>query len=410
MAGPDPSEHRPHRSAPEGDGTVDGATVEDTTPGCATGGSGPTRTGRARVRLEPVAIGPDSSIGAVAFGVLTRHFLAMVDHEPGTRRGVDPEELHDMRVATRRLRSTLALFADVLPPVAHHLRQELAWVAGALGAVRDLDVQRERLASWLDHAPSPHDRQALAGLQRLVDGQRAHARQHLLATLSSPRYGQLVEDMATMLRAGPPADQATAGRPAVLVAPGMVRARHRAALAAARRARRSGAPGDFHRLRIRCKHLRYTLESFADVYSGATVRFTARLARLQDRLGRLQDAEVAQARLRAQVDDDDLPLARDTVFAMGMVAERYRIEAARLLERLPRATKVLTGPRWVELDSLLARRQAGVAGQRPTAGTRRRRTAGAGHPACEPDRTGGRDLPGSASPRTAPGPRHQDRA
>ena len=55
--------------------------------------------------------------------------------------GDDPEAVHKMRVATRRLRAALRVFEDMLPPSATHLRGELKWLAGVLGAVRDLDVQ-----------------------------------------------------------------------------------------------------------------------------------------------------------------------------------------------------------------------------------------------------------------------------
>ena len=70
-------------------------------------------------------IDPDGTIGALALNVLRRHFETFLAHEPGTRLGDDVEELHDMRVASRRLRAALSLFGDVLAPSVLNLREEL---------------------------------------------------------------------------------------------------------------------------------------------------------------------------------------------------------------------------------------------------------------------------------------------
>ena len=85
-------------------------------------------------------------MGELAFAVVRRQLAVLRDKEPGTRLGEDPEELHDMRVATRRLRAALALFAGVLPVRAQTYREELGWLGRLLGEVRDLDVQQEGLA------------------------------------------------------------------------------------------------------------------------------------------------------------------------------------------------------------------------------------------------------------------------
>jgi inorganic triphosphatase YgiF len=96
-------------------------------------------------RFGPTVVDPTMTIRAVALAVLRRHFSTMLAKEPGTRLGDDIEDLHDMRVASRRLRAALALFEDVLPETIVGLKDELAWIGGQLGAVRDLDVQLEQL-------------------------------------------------------------------------------------------------------------------------------------------------------------------------------------------------------------------------------------------------------------------------
>ncbi len=95
-------------------------------------------------------IDAEAPIGRVGLAVLRHYFAVMLAKEPGTRLGDDNEELHDMRVASRRLRAALSLFADVLPPSAARLREDLRWVGHSLGVVRDLDVQLEQLDGWLE--------------------------------------------------------------------------------------------------------------------------------------------------------------------------------------------------------------------------------------------------------------------
>ena len=101
-------------------------------------------------QFGPTDVDADASIRAVALSVLRRHFSVMLAKEPGTRLADDIEELHDMRVATRRLRAVLSLFEDVLPVTVTKLGSELAWLGRTLGAVRDLDVQLVELDRLID--------------------------------------------------------------------------------------------------------------------------------------------------------------------------------------------------------------------------------------------------------------------
>ena len=149
--------------------------------------------------LGPTTLGPEPSIGALAYAVLRRNMSAMLAHEAGTRLGEDIEELHDMRVATRRLRAGLGLFEGVLPGHTRRLRNELGWLAAELGTVRDLDVQLERLEGWRDELPR-EDGGALADLARLLGRERDKARGNLLMCLDSDRYDRLVSEFTAMLR------------------------------------------------------------------------------------------------------------------------------------------------------------------------------------------------------------------
>ena len=261
-----------------------------------------------------------------------------------------------MRVATRRMRAALSLFADALPVRAQHVRAELGWLADALGAVRDLDVQVERLEEWAAEVPEA-DRGVLDDLGRLLHHHRDAARGALLAALESPRYERLVASFSTMLRQGPSRRSAPGRVPAAAVVPDLVRIRHRSVTKAAKRARRSAAADDFHQLRIRCKRIRYALEFVSELYGAQVGKYVKSLVRLQDALGLMQDARVASERLHALVLDEGAELSDMTIFVMGGVAERYRRESEALARRVPAHLGDVTGKRWEQLvDHLDARR------------------------------------------------------
>src|SRR5215471_9873264 len=126
----------------------------------------------------------------LAFGVVREQFALLRSHEAGTRAGDDPEELHDMRVATRRLRAALRCFQDVLPPSATQLNEELGWLASGLAAVRDLDVQLLRLQD-LAAIVSEQEQASLAAVRDVLTADRDEARASLIGLLDSERYAAL---------------------------------------------------------------------------------------------------------------------------------------------------------------------------------------------------------------------------
>jgi CHAD domain-containing protein len=321
--------------------------------------------------LGTTDVGPTSSMGELAYAVLRRQLAVLRQKEPGTRLGEDPEELHDMRVATRRLRAALSLFVDVLPVRARTYRSELAWLAHMLGAVRDLDVQRlaqqemhEAMTGWRNLVGATTEDDPLAELDALLERERDVARAAMLAALDSPRWDRLHRGLSTMVQQGPLRRSTATRQPAVIGVPELVAARHNSVAKAAKRARKSGVAADFHRLRIRCKRLRYSLEFSAELYEGRTTRYTRQLTGLQDKLGLLQDGEVAAARLAALATGEaHLPAA--TVFVMGGVAEHHRREAERLLATLPGEVAKVGGKAWQELAELMERSKADALAAQP---------------------------------------------
>jgi len=295
-------------------------------------------TPRGDTEAGPTQIGPAMTLGEVAFAVLRRQFAEMRSHEPGTRIGEDPEDLHDMRVATRRMRAAMKVFEGALPERARWFREELRWVAGALGDVRDLDVQIDRLGAWKDGA-GEEGSEFLGKILDAMKKRRTEARGRMLEALDSARYERLETSFGEMLRRGPGAERELAqsnghnpeSEAVTSAAPGLVSARYRKWRKAAKRLDESSPPEDYHDLRKKGKRLRYTLEFVAEVYGKPVSGLVSPLKALQDDLGDHQDAIVAAETLRELGTSTQGPrVPRGAAFTMGVFAERYLREAAQM--------------------------------------------------------------------------------
>jgi triphosphatase len=317
--------------------------------------------------LGPTHIDPSMSLGEVAFAVLRRQFAEMRDHEPGTRLGEDPEELHDMRVPTRRMRAAMKVFEEALPERAGWLREELRWVAHALGDVRDLDVQIERFQAWKEEA----NEEVSGFLDRILSithKRRAEARKNMLEALDSSRYDRLESSFAEMLRRGPAAalelaqtnGKGQADEVVTAAAPALVSDRYRKWRKAAKRLDESSSPEAFHDARKKGKRLRYTLEFVSEVYGKPVQKLVKHLKALQDDLGDHQDAVVAAAYLRELgTTTGEARVPRGVAFTMGVYAERCTREAKDLRSVVPdsKPFRTLTkGKRWKKFEKVLERR------------------------------------------------------
>jgi len=298
--------------------------------------------GLAAASLLPSAVldfGPrelDAEAGAAeyAYAWLREQWAAFLFHAPGTRLGDDIEALHQMRVATRRLRASIRVFDAVLPPSFEAYRDELQWVGHELGAVRDLDVQIEGLEKL--RAASPwEDVAALRPLIEVIDGERQAERVRLLELLDSPRYDALVTAFSAALREGPPL-----GTPTVEVyayAEPILGSRFRRVRRDGKRLDNESPAAEYHDLRIRAKRLRYSLEVFGGLYGKPAVRVTASLKSLQDMLGDHQDAEVGIERLHAIVASHGRALPPSSLVLVGRLIEQYRQQGSTLRADFPAA-------------------------------------------------------------------------
>src|SRR5579859_1831225 len=135
---------------------------------------------------------PPATIGALAIQVLIKNALEFEEHTPGAQAGQDPLHVHQMRVATRRMRAALRQFGDLLPADASSVNDELKWIAGQLGATRDLDVQVRRLR---EAAADLGLSEALVPYGAWLEEQRQRAQAGLASAIDSPRFALLMQHL-----------------------------------------------------------------------------------------------------------------------------------------------------------------------------------------------------------------------
>jgi CHAD domain-containing protein len=226
-----------------------------------------------------------------ALGVaLTEQVRRLLLHDPGVRLGSDVEDLHQLRVATRRLRAFLRAGRGLLDRSwSEPLRDELGWLGKALGPARDLDVLVDRLAA--DSAGLGEGAAAASGLLRVLDAERAEARVTVVAALSSDRYLALL-DRLEHVAAPEPSGAETPLRD-------VWRAEWRRARKAFAALDRTSSDARLHAGRLDVKRTRYAAELAAHELGKRGRAFVASAKELQDVLGEHQDAVVAEARIRA---------------------------------------------------------------------------------------------------------------
>lgn len=257
--------------------------------------------------------------------------LSIVRHDPGVRMGGIPEEVHQLRVGTRRLRSDLRSFAPLLDDTAvAAIRREIGWLGDVVGAVRDLDVLAERLSSGIESLGGD-DHPAGAVLLDALHGQRSAARDALLGAMRSPRYLEILDTLvevssAPPLRLGLTLSGADLSRQAKRIVRRSVRD-----LAAAVE-RLGDEPGDspLHRVRILTKRARYAAEAVTPLAESRLGQLSVALSQLQGFLGDYNDTVIAETWLRAAAERHP-----DAGVAAGLLIAVERRKRAKLRRRWP---------------------------------------------------------------------------
>ena len=271
-----------------------------------------------------------SSAGDVVLAYLRIHAHALRSLESGVR-AAEFDSVHQMRVATRRLRATLRTFGPVIPRAdSEHLAGELKWLGQVLGLARDREVLPAHLQDSL--RPTPPELligPVLAHVQGHYAPLRAQARTALLEAFDSPRYHRLLAEL-DRVAAGPPRGPQAAA-PAREVLPAAVRRAFRQAKRRMQRARHAPAgparDAALHQARKSARRARYAAEAATPAAGKQARRFARQMKRVQSVLGDHHDAVLARQAAR------DLGvaayLAGENAFTYGLLHERELHRAER---------------------------------------------------------------------------------
>jgi CHAD domain-containing protein len=276
---------------------------------------------------------PEDVLAEAGRKVLRFHFARVLAREAGTRSGEQIEDLHAMRVATRRMRAAWRVFGDGFRPGrTKALRDRLRILAGRLGAVRDLDVLLDAAVTH-QAGLSAGERAAFEPLVAAWRDEREAARIVLLRELDSPGYVRLVEDYRVFVVA----EGAAVLAPASPVSPHRVRDtagsriwRAYEQVRAYEAVLRWADIETIHQLRIAAKWLRYTLEFFREALGPEVDVLIPRVVALQDHLGWLHDADVTIALTRQFLVAKAGTLSREETHAVGTYLASRERELARL--------------------------------------------------------------------------------
>jgi CHAD domain-containing protein/transcriptional regulator with XRE-family HTH domain len=247
--------------------------------------------------MKSPGVEPDDTLAEAGRKTLRYHFAEMLRHQEGTILGEDIEELHDMRVAVRRMRVTFEIFQDAFDPKAtQRHRKNLRATGRALGRVRDLDVFIEKAKHYLETLPE-EQREGLSPLFHAWEDQRQTARQRMLKFLEGERYRSFLEAFNIFVNtpgAGVKQGDQDYHVPSIVrhVAPTMIYNRL-GAVRAYEQILDAARIEQLHELRIEFKRLRYTMEFFREVLGPEAKVIIEQIKVVQDHLGDLNDADVA---------------------------------------------------------------------------------------------------------------------
>lgn len=236
-----------------------------------------------------------------AFAAIVANCMEQVQgNEHGVMYGTDPENVHQMRVGLRRLRSALGLFEEAIECPAV-IQNDLKWIASQLGAARDWEVLA---SSTLDHLQGVLPKDVNVDILRTEALDRARInREQAASAVNSPRHTRLQLRFAEWVESKPwrntisPQNGPLHDLPLKKFAKRVLKHGERRLLKRGRHLK-GNDPELRHRTRIAAKKARYAMEFFGSLYPDHVVKpYVSRLANLQEELGWLNDASVAIERL-----------------------------------------------------------------------------------------------------------------
>jgi CHAD domain-containing protein len=286
--------------------------------------------------------------------VMRFHLARMLDRDQGVREGKDIEDIHKMRVATRRQRAAWRVFGESFRKGrTKPYREGLRDAARRLGAVRDLDVQLEGIDAYRADQPV-NDQRALEPFIASLGQHRDDARALLIRELDSPGYARFVDDYIDFVRtegaAAKPIHGAAAPHRVRETAPSRIWAAYEQVRSYEPILRWADVP-TLHELRIAGKWLRYSLEFVQEPLGDDAAPLIAKVTALQDHLGLMNDASVAASMTRTFLVERAGDLSTAETAGIG----RYLVDRERQVAKLRRTI----GPTWRRVAGLSYRRALG---------------------------------------------------
>ena len=276
--------------------------------------------GEPATRAADVVVPPlenDARVDDLVRHAIARSVAQIIAHDPGARLGDDPEDVHKLRVGTRRLRSDLHSFAALIDPErVRFVRDELKWLGGVVGAVRDSDVLSARLVAHLGELPEPgSDPSGIARVRATLARQGAEARDAMVTVLRDARYLRLLDNLID-LAVDPPFRKTGkfSGPRSRRLAAKILQKPWRHVVDAVHDLPKDPSDAELHHVRILAKRARYAAEAAAPLLPPAATRFASAVADLQTVLGDHQDTVMAEAWLRqVSADPDESPTIRQLI-------------------------------------------------------------------------------------------------
>ena len=284
--------------------------------------------------LSPLVPLPSSAVPADPAALVVRnhlrvHTAVLLRQDLRVRRDL-PDAVHQFRVAARRLRSGLQSFAPLVDDAwARHLRDELGWIAGVLGAARDAEVLEGHLFRAVRDLPAELDRAAgLVRIQDALEARISEAAGERVGAMASARYLDLLD--ALVAAAEVPQTTELADHPAGEVLPALVSSRFKklARMADLLAGELDGHDDDWHATRIAGKKARYVAEAVVPVFGEPARRYVRQMETVTELLGEHQDCAIAADTVRALVARDTGPQAALTLGAL-YAQQRQRVQDIR---------------------------------------------------------------------------------
>ncbi|WP_454062789.1 CHAD domain-containing protein [Candidatus Nitrospira salsa] len=235
-------------------------------------------------------------------------------HDPGTRLGRDQEDLHQMRVATRRARAILR----TIQPASNStwnptIRREIGWLASTLGRVRDFDVLLEKLQRETQTLTAS-EQEAYTSLLNQLASQRAEAHTTMLDALRSPRYLTLLDHLQSSIQH---MDIMTLH----VALQDLAKKEFDKLEKAVDNLPKAYNDEDLHRLRIRAKRVRYATELAEPCTGKSASQLIRQVRKLQDLLGEHQDTVMIEEQLQTFLRTTQ---HISSAFTAGLIVERLR--------------------------------------------------------------------------------------